>query len=55
MAGVAWFVFSLPHLIFHLGHLEGLTTFDKIGEAGSLAVTLVIAGLLALPTRARAG
>ena len=51
LAGVAWFVFSLPHLLFHLNHLDGLTTFDKIGEATSLSLTLVFAVLLALPTR----
>ncbi len=50
LAGAAWAVFSLPHLIFHLDHLDGLTTFDKAGETGSLALTLVFAGLLMLPT-----
>lgn len=52
LAGAAWAIFSLPHLIFHLGHLDGLTTFDKISEAGALAVTLVLAVvLLAVPAR----
>jgi hypothetical protein len=55
LAGAAWAVFSLPHLIFHLDHLDGLTTFDKIGEAGSLAVTLLFAGLLMLPTGFKKG
>jgi len=53
VAGVAWFVFSLPHLLFHLGHLDGLSTVDKVGQAGSLAVALLFALLLALPTRDR--
>ena len=51
VVGLAWFVFSLPHLLFHLDHLDGLTTFDKVGEAGSLALTLILAVLLMLPTR----
>jgi hypothetical protein len=51
LAGAAWAVFSVPHLIFHLDHLDGLTTFDKVGESGSLALTLVFAGLLLLPLR----
>jgi hypothetical protein len=51
VAGAAWFVFSLPHLVFHLGHLDGLTTFDKAGESTSLALTLLFALLLTLPSR----
>jgi hypothetical protein len=51
VAGAAWFVFSLPHLVFHLGHLDGLTTFDKAGESTSLGLTLLFALLLTLPSR----
>lgn len=51
VAGAAWFVFSLPHLLFHLAHLDGLTTVDKVGEAAALAITLVFACLLMLPTK----
>jgi hypothetical protein len=51
LAGAAWAVFSLPHLVFHLDHLEGLSTFDKIGESGSLALTLALAVLLMVPLR----
>lgn len=53
VAGAAWAVFSLPHLLFHLDHLDGLTTFDKVGESGSLALTLLFALLLLLPTTRR--
>jgi hypothetical protein len=56
MAGAAWFVFSLPHLVFHLDHLDGLTTFDKVGQTTSLALTLLVAAaLLTLPIRPAAG
>jgi len=52
ITGAAWFVFSLPHLVFHLGHLDGLTTFDKVGESGSLALSLLFAALLMSPDMA---
>lgn len=50
-AGLAWEVFSIPHLVFHAGHLEGLETFDKWAEVGSLAGTVVLAALLLVPAR----
>lgn len=55
LTGVAWFVFSLPHLVFHAGHLDGMTGFDEAGEIGSLALTLLLSAALALPTRSRPG
>lgn len=55
LAGAAWAAFSLPHLLYHLDHLDGLSTFDKVGEAASLAVTLVFAALLLLPTGSKEG
>lgn len=51
LAGAAWAVFSTPHLSFHVRHLDGLTTLDRIGELTSLAATLVVAVLLVLPGR----
>ena len=58
VVGIAWEVFSVPHLLFHLGHLDGLDTFDKVAESTSLAVTVVLAALLLFPVsggRARPG
>jgi uncharacterized protein DUF4345 len=52
VVGVAWEVFSIPHLLFHLGHLDGLGTADQIGESASLGLTVVLAALLIVPTRA---
>ncbi|HET6166683.1 MAG TPA: DUF4345 family protein [Marmoricola sp.] len=49
--GIAWEVFSIPHLLFHAGHLDGLTTFDKVAETGSLGLTVVLAAVLLLPAR----
>lgn len=51
LAGAVWAVFSTPHLYFHVRHLDGLSTFDAVAQLGSLAGTLVIAVLVALPAR----
>jgi hypothetical protein len=51
LAGVVWAVFSTPHLYFHARHLAGLSDFDRVAELASLAGTLVLAALLALPAR----
>lgn len=46
VVGVAWLIFSIPHLVFHLNHLHGLSTAAQIGEIGSLAGTVLLAGAL---------
>ncbi len=51
MAGVAWAVFSMPHLAYHLAHLDKLTTGSGTLEALSLSLTLIGAVLLVLPER----
>jgi len=55
LAGAAWLAFSLPHLIFHLMHLDELGTADKIGNIVSLAVNVVLALVLVAPSGAEAG
>ena len=50
IVGAAWVTFSVPHLLFHLGHLDGSATSDKVGNMVSLSVTLVLAVLLLFPT-----
>lgn len=42
---VAYLVFALPHLVFHLQHLEPFGTFDAVAQV----VTLVVAAVLPLP------
>jgi hypothetical protein len=42
---VAYLVFALPHLIFHLDHLEPFGAVDVVAQV----VTLVVAALLPLP------
>jgi hypothetical protein len=51
MSGLAWELFSVPHLIFHSAHLYGLSTFDAAGNVISLGGTVVLAGLLLFPGR----
>ena len=46
LTAVAWLVFSLPHLAFHLEHLAMLAVVDRIGNVVTLGGTVVLAGLL---------
>src|SRR4051794_30974007 len=51
---VAWLVTSVPHLAYHVAHLDGLATGDRVGELASLALApIVAAGLLAVAARTR--
>jgi hypothetical protein len=51
VVGIAWEVFSLPHLAFHVGHLDGLGTGDRIGQSVALTATVLLAALLIVPVR----
>ncbi len=42
---VAWLVQGVLHLAFHLGHLDGYGTADKIGLIGSLVTVPSLAAL----------
>ena len=53
VVGLAWTVFGVLHLGYHLLHLEG-STFDRVGNVVSLAVCLLLGILLVLPPRRRA-
>lgn len=39
----AWATFSLPHLGYHLHHLDELPTFDAVGQTAALGGTLLVA------------
>ncbi|MBN9239508.1 MAG: hypothetical protein J0J03_07510 [Leifsonia sp.] len=41
--GIAWLVFSVPHLAYHLEHLEGLDPLNAVAEIVSLSSTIVLA------------
>jgi hypothetical protein len=49
LAGLAWLVFSGPHLAYHSAHLDGFSTGDAVAQTVALAATVVLAGLLLLP------
>jgi hypothetical protein len=51
VVGIAWEVFSVPHLLFHAGHLDGLASSDKVAETTSLGATVLLAALLLVPAR----
>lgn len=53
---VAWLVQGVLHLVFHVGHLDGYDTVDKVGLIGSLLSVPALA-LVALwaGRRARSG
>ena len=40
--GIAWVVFGVPHLTYHLLHLEGLSAADVIGNVVSLGASLLL-------------
>ena len=49
--GLAWLVYSVPHLGYHLAHLDGFSAGDIIGQVISLSSTVVLAIPLLLPDR----
>jgi hypothetical protein len=42
VAAVGYLVYALPHFIYHLHHLDAYDTADQIGNAVSLATTVVV-------------
>jgi hypothetical protein len=51
MTGAAWLAFSLPHLTFHLFHLDMYRPADKAGNIVTLGGSVILAAILLLPTR----
>lgn len=49
VVGVAWLVFSIPHLTYHLAHLEGFSVRDVVGQVLALGATVVLAVPLVAP------
>ncbi|MGA1836906.1 hypothetical protein VD659_08230 [Herbiconiux sp. 11R-BC] len=47
--GVAWTVFGVPHLAYHLAHLESLAPLDALGNIVSLGGCLALGLVLMLP------
>ena len=42
VAAAAWLVNAVPHLVYHLRHLEGFDVVDQVGEVVSLALLVVL-------------
>jgi hypothetical protein len=45
-----WLVFSVPHFVFHMFHLDPMPAADKAGNIIALGGTVVLAALLLVPT-----
>jgi hypothetical protein len=55
-AGLTWFVFSVPHLVYHLQHLGRYGTRDQILNVVTLGLSVVAGAALLLPApRPRGG
>lgn len=52
-ASAAMLVYSLPHFVFHVDHLDSLSTGDQIVETAVLALALVIPVAVLASTRSR--
>jgi hypothetical protein len=52
LTGVVWLVFSVPHLIFHLLHLDMYGPLDQVLNVLSLGLFVVLGAALVLPVRA---
>ncbi len=48
----ATLVYSAPHFLYHLFHLDLLDTGDKVFQTGSLAITVIAPALLLIHARA---
>jgi hypothetical protein len=49
IVGSVWATFSLPHLVFHLVHLDEFGTTDKIGNVVALGATALLSVVLLVP------
>jgi hypothetical protein len=51
LTAAAWLAFSIPHLIYHLGHLDMLEGTDKVLSVIGLGAVVIAGGALLLPYR----
>jgi hypothetical protein len=49
VVGSVWTMFNLPHLVFHLAHLDEFGTADKIGNVVALGGSALLGIVLLLP------
>jgi hypothetical protein len=53
LVAAAWVTFSVPHLGYHLNHLDVLDTVDVVGNVIALGGTLALAVLLLVSVASR--
>jgi hypothetical protein len=53
VVGVAWTIFGIPHLGYHLAHLQHLSPLDVAGTIVSLGGSLALGIALLVPGRGR--
>jgi hypothetical protein len=53
-AGLAWLVYSVPHLVYHLRHLGIYDTSDKIANVLSLGLACVLPVIILVAARSLA-
>lgn len=51
VVAVAWLVYSIPHLLYHLAHLGGMPPRDALGEPIALSLSIVLSIPLLFPNR----
>jgi hypothetical protein len=51
LTAAAWLAFSIPHLIYHLAHLDMLDGTDKVLNVIGLGAVVIAGGALLLPYR----
>ena len=51
VVAMAWIVYSVPHLGYHLHHLAGLEVVDAVAQVIALSAAAVLAVPLLLPVR----
>ncbi len=54
LVGLAWEVFSVPHLAFHAAHLNMYEVGDRVGNVVALGGTVALAAVLLVPQRSPA-
>ncbi|OJF14946.1 hypothetical protein [Couchioplanes caeruleus] len=52
LTALAWLTFSVPHLLYHLGHLAPYAPIDRAGNVLSLGLVVLAPAVLLLPARA---
>jgi hypothetical protein len=55
LTALAWLTFSVPHLLYHLGHLAHYAPVDQIGNVVTLSLVTLVPAVLLAPRRTSQG